>query len=346
MFNSKTVFVVGAGASKEAGLPIGSELTTKIADLVNLEVEFDRVISGDQEIYKALVQLVRSDTSWGNNDLLSSGEQLADAMRLAQSIDTFLQSHSSNREFVLLGKLGIVRAIGQAEAASLLASRQPGEPSDLSKLSKTWYYSLARMLFNGVPADEPHLAFANVSFIVFNYDRCLEVFLIRAAEMFFRLSRAEAIDLIRRVSFVHPYGSLGDIFLPNGIGVPFASKRLDLLAASGRIKTFSEQSELRASVQKLVYDAEKLIFLGFGFHEQNMELLDISQDVSPTRAAATKQIYATTHGLSDSDEEVVRSQLSHAFHGMPIGQETARLIATKDATCAAFFDAYWRSLAA
>ena len=38
----KTVFVFGAGASKEAGLPTGEELKSKIADLLNVYYVTDR----------------------------------------------------------------------------------------------------------------------------------------------------------------------------------------------------------------------------------------------------------------------------------------------------------------
>ncbi len=39
MFRSKTLFVVGAGASKEVNIPIGTELAEEIANL--LYFEFD-----------------------------------------------------------------------------------------------------------------------------------------------------------------------------------------------------------------------------------------------------------------------------------------------------------------
>jgi hypothetical protein len=44
MFKSKTVFVIGAGASKEAGLPTGEELKKSISTLFNV---FSKGISAD-----------------------------------------------------------------------------------------------------------------------------------------------------------------------------------------------------------------------------------------------------------------------------------------------------------
>lgn len=56
MFKSKTVFIVGAGASCEAGLPSGDTLKERIAEL--LDIRFNDwgsdQISGDRRIVKAL----------------------------------------------------------------------------------------------------------------------------------------------------------------------------------------------------------------------------------------------------------------------------------------------------
>jgi NAD-dependent SIR2 family protein deacetylase len=46
MFRSKTLFVVGAGASSEAGLPTGYELKNKIAELLNFHFEHFEQQSG------------------------------------------------------------------------------------------------------------------------------------------------------------------------------------------------------------------------------------------------------------------------------------------------------------
>ena len=37
MFKSKTVFIVGAGASAEVGLPVGSALKSDIANILQIE---------------------------------------------------------------------------------------------------------------------------------------------------------------------------------------------------------------------------------------------------------------------------------------------------------------------
>ncbi|WP_126177143.1 hypothetical protein [Tsuneonella rigui] len=345
MFKSPTVFVVGAGASAEAGLPLGGELTSKIASLLNLSVEYGHQLSkGDAVIYHGLRELVdRRD--WGQNSFIGSARSVAEAMDLAQSIDTFLESHGKNREFVQLGKMGIVRAIQAAERDSKLKPLDGGhKPFVLTNLAATWYYSLARQLFSGVPADEPVRAFDNVSFVIFNYDRCLQTFLVRAAEVYFRLTRPQAEQLIAGVKMLHPYGSLGSIFEGARGRVPYAPAELDILAAAERIRTFSESSICANEIGALVEWAETVVFLGFGFHDQNVELFNIAE--GRMEEFQPKRVFATTKGMSPSDEEIVKSQLSYALTAQPYERAENDWISTNNGTCAELFATYWRSLTA
>jgi hypothetical protein len=57
VFNSQTVFVLGAGASYEAGLPIGAGLVDLISS--KLDIEFDDLgiknRSGDLALFRSLI---------------------------------------------------------------------------------------------------------------------------------------------------------------------------------------------------------------------------------------------------------------------------------------------------
>lgn len=345
MFDTNTVFIIGAGASKEGGLPIGSELTGKIASLVDLHRSYN-VEKGDYEIFSALQTLSAKDDRFKKNRFVASGRAVAESMQLALSIDTFLESHASNSEFVEIGKLGIVRAIQIEEQKSLLAPTQKGgKPFNINKLSSTWYYSLARQLFTGVAVENPESSFNNVSFIVFNYDRCLECFLLHALQIYFRINEAQANDILSNVRILHPYGSLGDV-LPGSDHIPFAPQGLDLVAASKRIKTFSESAESAVihTAREWIDRAETLVFLGFGFHEQNMDLLQpenvyLSDTSPPFRFNA----YATTFGLSESDAAVVRDHISYLRTGGPY-DSVYPWIKTLDASCSDLFAGFWRSM--
>jgi len=121
---TKTVFVVGAGASQEAGLPIGSELKMSIATALDIRVKRGgyQLISGHDLILEALrLEAAKNPT---HTDLLASLQNAAwrirDAMPQASSIDTFIDNHSEDKQIELCGKLAIVRTILEAEAKSAL----------------------------------------------------------------------------------------------------------------------------------------------------------------------------------------------------------------------------------
>lgn len=54
MFRAKTVLVIGAGASVEVGLPMGSELLRQIVQLTDIRFDHRQKSSGDLAIVEAL----------------------------------------------------------------------------------------------------------------------------------------------------------------------------------------------------------------------------------------------------------------------------------------------------
>lgn len=340
MFQSRTVFIVGAGASHEAGLPVGSTLTSNIASLLNFDYQGFKLQRGDEQIHHFLKELTRGE-EWRENKFFGSGRELAEAMELAPSIDTFLETHALNREFVLLGKLGIVKAISEAERSSKLAPMGGSFP--MKSLSETWYLHLARQLFSGIPANQPAQAFDGISFVVFNYDRCLEVFLLQALQVYFRITAGQASEILASVPILHPYGSLGSIFRGQGNFAPFGDNSFNLLDAAARIKTYSESAEstVQDQVSELVRDAETLVFLGFAFHDQNMTLIDPKLTTEP----GAKRVFATTYGMSKSDQAFVEDKISVMLTDAPVLLDD-HWLDTACLSCNDFFLNFWRSLTA
>ena len=70
MIDSKTLFVVGAGASNELTLPTGRELADAIAHRLDIKLDNDdSLIDGDRIIYMALQEHMRGEDG-GNGDSL------------------------------------------------------------------------------------------------------------------------------------------------------------------------------------------------------------------------------------------------------------------------------------
>lgn len=344
MFESKTCFILGAGASAEVNMPIGSGLASKIGDMLNFQWSNSGLQRGDHAVFNAMTALANRGAFAGNM-ITSAGREVAEAMAIAPSIDNFLHCHNSRNEYCYAGKLAIVRAIALEEARSKFR-RRDDTPFDLWGVTDTWYVSLAQHLFTGVPSSDPASAFKNVSFIDFNYDRCLELFLIRALTTYYQMTQVEAVAIINTLDIIHPYGSLGPLLGPGA--VPFGFADCDLIEVVKGIKTFTESTDDDQKVERiraLTKQAETLVFLGFAFHDQNMDLLSepIAKGLKQT---AIRRVYATTKGLSGSDSQVVKGKIGQMLRGRPQKERDDYSIELFDGTCAQLFAEYWRSLSA
>jgi hypothetical protein len=92
--------------------------------------------------------------------------------------------------------------------------------------------------------------------------------------------------------------------------------------------------ELISQIRAEVHRAECIVFLGFAFHNQNLQLLRPSEPLSP------RPIFATASGMSDSDVEVVSHSLGLFLKA---GKPGAIRLENK-LECAGLFDYYAKSL--
>jgi hypothetical protein len=168
MFRSRTLFVVGAGASFEAGLPLGEELKQKIAQRIDIQFEdFSgmRQKSGDLMITQALWDRCREsgDNGLDINPYLRAAWQIRDAMPRAISIDNYIDQHRGNERIKLCGKLGIAQSIIKAEKDSkIYFDHEHGQKLGPSNLVGTWYDSFFQLLSVGV-ASLKSTAFSKMS---------------------------------------------------------------------------------------------------------------------------------------------------------------------------------------
>jgi hypothetical protein len=227
MLKQKTTFVVGAGASAEFGLPVGSELAIAISDKLNvLFDEFGReVVHGDRQLFYNVIH--------ERNQELSQYQKAAwvirDGIILAHSIDDFLDVHQHDQRVVNYGKAAIAKCILEAEAKSKLRidvnehafSQAIGEPTIKFRANAdTWLVGLMRLLVRGTPYVDRGKIFDHSTFVVFNYDRCVEHFFVHALQRFYSIGAAEANDIVSNAKIYHPYGFAGDI-----ARVPFGAER-------------------------------------------------------------------------------------------------------------------------
>jgi hypothetical protein len=99
LFQSKTVFVIGAGASAEIGFPTG----TALIETIKRKLTYDTGAASlsDQQIHHALLThllLPPLDATPipSLSDYLQAARRITRAMPLSASIDTFTDDHQKN----------------------------------------------------------------------------------------------------------------------------------------------------------------------------------------------------------------------------------------------------------
>ena len=345
MFRAKTLLVIGAGASVEVGLPVGADLLKTIVDLTHITFEHYRQKTGDPLVLDALkIILDEGNEVTKINEHIRAGWQLGVSAKQALSIDNVIDA-LEDPKIELIGKLGIARAILKAEAASPSFRHEPGPRPELdpSKFENTWYGFLTKVLTEGVKRSEVQNIFSNVEIINFNYDRCLEHYLPWSIASYYGIDQDEIKNAMQGLVVHRPYGVTGRLPWQAGTGpsVGFGECRAKNLAdVAQQIRTFTEQVEEGTALEGLrasVSGADRIIFLGFAFHRQNVEL--ISQKVQ-----AHTEIVATAFGISRSDKSVIEDELEKAFEFD--GQLNEGRIELAEMKCANFFQEYWRTITA
>ena len=210
MFARKTLLVVGAGASREAGLPIGEELAAKICSLLFFEFEFGRLKKGSEEMLQNL-RLVCGENP-NLNEHLKAARQITEGVRLVSSIDNYIDTHRNDPRIALCGKAAILHAIADAEASSLLKVDKSRHPSRMNfdQLEKTWYRDFGKLLVDRVRVSDIDSIFDNLTIICFNYDRCLEQFITYWLASVYAIEPETVAGLLaEKFHIIRPYGSIG-----------------------------------------------------------------------------------------------------------------------------------------
>lgn len=300
MLRQQTVFVIGAGASNEFELPIG----TKLAQIISqkLDIRFDswkNLATGDQELFDAIRQHANGEAG----KFQQSGWLIRDGIILANSIDDFLDAHRHDARVVRMGKVAIAKSIIEAERTSKLhyTVRNAGDTINFADCADTWLVKLMRLLVRGVTHNDRKRIFDNCSFIVFNYDRCIEHFLVHALSRFYSMENEESNQIVAKAKIFHPYGTPGPLVgAPQP--VPFGTSHADWYKLGDAIKTYTETVEA-AEIKEAVRAARQIVFLGFAYHDQNMNLLADQESLK------AKTIFGTAYERSESDVAAVAQQI-------------------------------------
>lgn len=186
------------------------------------------------------------------------------------SVDFFLEHRP---EFLELGKVAMGLALAPKENPNALEGGYARE--------RGWYRYLFSHLTEGTPIER----FTNnqISFVTFNYDRSLERYLETRMRGLYGEPIQSCRDVLAGLSIIHVHGSLGS--LPgwgDEVGKRAYTTQVDdewARNVPNRIQVVFEADqqthEYRAAYDKIV-NADKVYFLGFHYHFQNMERLGVA----------------------------------------------------------------------
>ena len=310
MFREKTVIIVGAGASYDVyGLPLGGELASNIAKNSNFffERHSHRPTRGDPDFFEEVLWRRFNTDHETLNKYTAAGQRLAQALSSTVSIDDALYLLSENDAAVTLGKILIMRSIQRAEAASQLAidPRTTLLAEDAGKLG--WIEQIFSIAITNHKLSSIQHAFDNITFVIFNYDRCVEFYIYCALQRV-GLNSEDASEIVERLDIIRPYGSIGSILPQAPNHLRFGDKRyLPYFNLIERIRTFTESDALhdRSTLVTKLSSARLIMFLGFGFHPQNMELIGLEA----SHPVVGGRVLATMFGVHEANVLELRNEV-------------------------------------
>lgn len=338
MLNSKTVFILGAGASFEVGFPLGSQLKSTIAKKLQINRDkFRRIISvGDSEILSLLKSTYREDC------YLSTCQQISAGILLSDSIDDYIDIHQHDEKIAICGKVAITSSILEAERLSKIFYNKYKESCfDFTSVNDSWYPRFYSLVAKGIAKSDIHNIFNNVSIISFNYDRSLEHYLTEALKVNYCIPREDALRIVNTLPIFRPYGSIGKTIDYGSEDLPPVDEILK------NIKTYTEQVADAEGLKKAhaaLEEAKTLVFMGMHFHPNNLKILRGAKPLSPDA------IYATRLSFSDHDLGVVKKLIRETLVPPPMDETKFRFSERLNdrfyfaSTCSDIFSQYHMSL--
>ncbi len=271
MIEQRTVFVLGAGAHCSYGFPSGEKLKAEIVKTIWNSVNGNYERAPDFQKMARLGDVPLADIQ---ADRLKA---FADALQHSgqPSIDAFLNANRHQPSFGLIGKAAIAHVLLKYE-------NSPRENLD------DWLSYLFAEMIKGVSSRDDFLSKNKVGFVTFNYDRFLETWLHKKIKHSFGINDEDANQALKRIPIHHVYGTLG----------PFPETRQDpWIEASQSIRTIYETTADITTLDQakdLLSSAHVICLLGFGFHSENIELLDLTAHVEKCKGVVASSIYGIT----------------------------------------------------
>jgi hypothetical protein len=309
VINRKTVLIIGAGASAEFNMPLGSQLIKRVANAVT-ETRWEN----EPEAGSLLEQMRACLYDDRADRLYKLGPKLAEVAVKSKlpSMDEVLH-FLADADVVYLGKLAISYEIMKAERESHLhLATSFHKERFIGIIDQSWANEFLGLALSGGRRQDLSNLFANVTVIDFNYDRVLPQYLYRALQRNLAIPEDDAAECVKNLSILHPYGSLGKLeWEAEKDTLPFGSSEGHLADVANRIRTYTEETqdrERRVQIQNAIDAAHVIIVVGFGYHRQNIQI------ITGTGEERRKRVFMTVYGITnDINNQVIRECMQLAL---------------------------------
>jgi hypothetical protein len=329
----KTLFVIGAGASAEIGMPTGYELKKNICNILSLRNQRSiNEISTTDLFHLAFQNITKYDMN-EKEKYLEAAKIISEGLMTEISIDNFIDKHRDNPYIVKTGKLAIVSEILKSERASHIFNND--YHFDIKNILDTWYIPCYQKITENCRIQDLSERLKDIYFIIFNYDRCFEYNFFNLFMKNYNIDKNIANDILCNMNIQHPYGTMGNI-----VSLRYGEKPNEqiLVNLSDKIKTFTEsisnENQEYENIVSMTCSAEQVVFLGFAYHKQNLTLL--FPDISKTKF----HCYGTGLGISDSERFDIYQKLLLGGH-IPLDSNNCNIINKK---CCDLFNEFQYSI--
>jgi hypothetical protein len=293
MLEKKTVFILGAGASKPYNFPTAIELSKEVISnfdslIISIcEERANRTILSTKEDYllKKIKEYNRKfgefkDTNNKDNNNISIDEYIS----------------RENREYMRPYALKLMsHYLMQREEKSKRLNKSDWIELLVNKAS----YGVDSLVKSGTSEIDKNLS--NIRIITFNYERSFEHFLLESLKnKTFEENNVKRFMCLFTKNIIHIYGSFGKILnsvSENNIETGFCeygysanSDELDEIIKNIKL-IYDERKEYDIIIKDFLKDAEQIFFLGFGYDEFNIKNLCLSSVENPD-----VKIYGTAKG--------------------------------------------------
>lgn len=303
MEERKQVLIVGAGASKPYGFPLGEELFNNV-----------------QHTYPKASQRYLTEalhaTNFEMNMLYRNAKSFSDNLKgiSAITLDKYI---NINKNMKSEGVKAIAIEILNSEQKALY----PGD----YKIQGDWLKYLFARMINGLDTfDQIKQTFKKkISIITFNYDRMIENYFFSNLFNIFRNSgvrEPEVAEVIRTIPMIHVYGKTGYL----GWEKPEGNNEIRYYGKTDKL-LFDEVNNISSMIQ-LIYDerkntdqinaaksilkdADRILFLGFGYDELNLKILGFPEIHEEGR------IYGTAYASTENEREHIKNLISGRDEG-------------------------------